>query len=325
MQSFGPLRESFEQYLREHTFQQAPGELYAPINYIMGIGGKRLRPVLALLAHQAFRSGPEGALPVAMAVEIFHNFSLVHDDIMDEAPLRRGKTTVHEKYGLNAGILSGDAMLIYAYAFLARVEQQQAIPALLRVFNKVAIEVCEGQQYDINFESRQDVTIPEYLKMIELKTAALIGGSLEMGAIAAQAPEEDVARLAAFGRQIGIAFQLQDDYLDTFGDPEKFGKKVGGDIAQNKKTFLILKAQELAQGATRARLEQYMSTNPEEEAQKIAAVTSILRELGIPGLARALKEEYQEKAFAQLEQLGAPRERKEELRELALGLMEREA
>ncbi|HQU59962.1 MAG TPA: polyprenyl synthetase family protein, partial [Saprospiraceae bacterium] len=221
MQMFSQFQQSFEQYLHSRTFLYEPRGLYEPIDYIMGMGGKRLRPVLALMGYALFREDYEKALPIAMTVEVFHNFTLVHDDIMDKAPLRRGKPTVHYQYGLNAGILSGDAMLIYAYKFLQEAGSPVAIPALLQAFNQVAIEVCEGQQYDIDFEKRQDVSIPEYLKMIELKTAALIGGSLEMGAIAAGAARDDIQNLAAFGRNIGIAFQLQDDILDTFGEPEK--------------------------------------------------------------------------------------------------------
>lgn len=325
MQSLIRLQETFDQYLRANRFEQAPRTLYEPIDYIMALGGKRLRPILSLLGFSLFRDEAEEALPIAMAVEVFHNFTLVHDDIMDAAPLRRGQPTVHYRYGVNTGILSGDAMLISAYEFLYKAEKPAALPALLQAFNRVAIEVCEGQQYDMDFENREDVAIAEYLRMIELKTAALIGGSLELGAIAAGAAAADVANLRAFGRQIGIAFQLQDDILDTFGDPQKVGKKPGGDIAQNKKTFLILKALEIADADTRATLAGYLSAKPENEAEKIAAVTQILQQLGIPALAEQAKAGYQEEAFRCLQAVAAPDERKALLRELALGLMARQS
>ena len=325
MHSINQLRSIFEDYLETHAFAKEPNGLYAPMAYVMGMGGKRLRPLLSLMGAQLFGDQVQAALPVAMAVEVFHNFSLVHDDIMDEAPLRRGQATLHHKFGLNAGILSGDAMLIYAYEFIRQVDRQPAIPRLLREFNRVAIEVCEGQQYDMDFELRQDVKIEDYLLMIELKTAALIEGSLVMGAVVANAPEADIEKLAAFGRNIGVAFQLQDDILDTFGDPQKFGKKVGGDIAQNKKTFLILKALELAGGETRGQLARYMSTTPEDEAQKIKAVTDLLRQLNIEEWAEQMKAGVQQTAMAFLDAIAAPEERKAPLRELALRLIQRES
>lgn len=325
MDTIKQLRNTFEEYLEEHAFAKEPEGLYVPIAYVMGMGGKRLRPLLALMGAQLFGGQARAALPVAMAVEVFHNFSLVHDDIMDEAPLRRGQATVHHKYGANAGILSGDAMLIYAYEFIRQVERPAAVPRLLKEFNRVAIEVCEGQQYDMDFEQRQDVKIEDYLRMIGLKTAALIEGSLVMGAVTAGAPEPDLIKLAAFGRNIGVAFQLQDDILDTFGDPEKFGKKVGGDIAQNKKTFLILKALELARGDTRNELARYMSATPADEGHKIEAVTGILRQLNIQEWAEEMKERIQQTAMAALGDIAVPEERKRPLRELALSLIQRES
>ncbi len=325
MQMSSQFQNAFEQYLEGQPFHFQPRGLYEPIGYIMGLGGKRLRPVLVLMGYHLFRDDYEKALPLAMAAEIFHNFTLVHDDIMDQAPLRRGKPTVHHQYGLNAGILSGDAMLIYAYEFLRRVENQAALSALLQAFNRVAVEVCEGQQYDIDFEKRQDVSIPEYLRMIELKTAALIGGSLELGAIAAGAAGREVENLAGFGRNIGIAFQLQDDILDTFGEAEKVGKKTGGDIVQNKKTFLILKALEIAGPEDRKALARHMSSSTDNEAEKIEAVTAILRSLNIPTLAAEVMESYREQAFNHLQAVQAPEGRKEELRQLALSLMQRQA
>lgn len=321
------LRDTFEAYRQQHTFSHTPQGLYGPVEYIMSSSGKRLRPVLTLIGAALFKGDTAHSLPVAMAVEIFHNFSLVHDDIMDEAPLRRGRPAVHAKYGLNTGILSGDVMLIYAYQFLAQGgKTPKEVSDLLKVFNAVAIEVCEGQQFDVDFESREDVTISEYIHMIELKTAALIGGSLQMGGITAGAPQAAQQHLRQFGRNIGIAFQLQDDILDTFGDPQKFGKRVGGDILQNKKTFLILKALELAEGATYQTLQQLMTTTPEDEAHKVETVTRILKELSIPDWAEKQKQQYQDIAFGALQALEAPREEgKQQLQALAEQLLIRES
>ncbi len=297
MRTTAELQKLYEAYLLENRLLREPRELYEPFNYIMELGGKRLRPVLALLGYQLFRGDSERALPVAHAVEIFHNFSLVHDDIMDQAPLRRGQPTVHRHYGVNTAILSGDVMLIYAYEALLLTRDKSVIPELVRVFNRVAVEVCEGQQRDMNFEQRAEVTIEEYLQMISQKTAALIAGALELGGIVAGATVEDRHNLSAFGRNIGIAFQLQDDILDTFGDPEKFGKKIGGDIVQNKKTYLILKALEVARTPDRTRLQTLMNSHADDEAGKIAEVTQLLEGLGIRDLAEAEKQRYQQAAF----------------------------
>ena len=324
MHSIADLRNLFEAYLKDNAFAKEPEELYTPINYIMGLGGKRLRPILVLLAYEMFDSQVKKALPIAYAVEIFHNFSLVHDDIMDEAPLRRGKASVHHKYGLSAGILSGDVMLIYAYEYLLKIGDNASVKQLIEVFNRISIAVCEGQQMDMNFESRDDVTIPEYLKMIELKTAELMSGSLEMGAIAAGASLEDTRNLAQFGRNIGIAFQLQDDILDTFGDPSKFGKKVGGDISQNKKTYLLLKAQELADAKTKALLEGYMQDTTVEEAKKIREVTAIFQDLEIPMHAKLLKAHYREEALKNLSEVQLPGKMKQQLLSLTDSFIDRE-
>lgn len=311
------IQTLFAGYLSQHAFAKEPKELYEPINYILELGGKRLRPALALMSAQVFDASPKDALPVAYAVEIFHNFSLVHDDIMDQAPLRRGKPTVHHQYNTNTGILSGDVMLIYAYEYLLRVESQIIHSQLISVFNQVAIEVCEGQQMDMNFEHRQDVTIPEYLKMIEYKTAALIGGALEMGALVGGADSQDAKHLAAFGRNAGIAFQLQDDYLDVFGDPAKVGKKLGGDIVQNKKTYLILSALAAADAETNRRLLKLMTTHPDDEQAKIAQVIDILKQLAIPEKLEAAKADFMRKAYNHLQEVQGNAEAKEMLRGLA--------
>jgi geranylgeranyl diphosphate synthase type II len=290
----------------------------------MQLGGKRLRPLLALMAYQMFDEKVEKALPIALAVETFHNFSLVHDDIMDEALIRRGKACVHTKFGLNAGILSGDVMLIWVYQHLLKVENADKISDLVTIFNQVAIEVCEGQQYDIDFESRTDVQIEEYIKMIELKTAALMAGSLQMGAIVAGAKPEAVQQLDQFGRLIGIAFQLQDDWLDTFGEKAKVGKKIGGDIVQNKKTYLILKALELVDDKTRKELLEAMSTPTVDEEAKIKWVKGILNEYQVGEKTAQLRDEYREKAFSYLDQIEADETVKNVIKKLADKLVYRE-
>ena len=243
----------FLEYLKKRIKIKEPKNLYKPITYIINLGGKRLRPILTLMSCDLFGGDRLEALDAALAIEMFHNFSLVHDDIMDDASLRRGKKTVHEKWNLNTGILSGDAMLILAYKFFENY-QGVMFKSLISLFSKTAIEVCEGQQYDIEFESRTNVAIPEYLKMIEYKTAVLVGASMKMGAIVAKAPIKDQDAIYEFGKYLGIAFQLQDDYLDSFGDSKTFGKQIGGDIVENKKTYLYLKAMELSNSEVKSTL-----------------------------------------------------------------------
>ncbi len=325
MKNTAALQQLYEAFLAKHPFRQPPEGLYEPVDYILGLGGKRLRPVLALLGYQLFRNDVEVALPVAQAVEVFHNFSLVHDDIMDEAPLRRGSPTVHRRFGVPTAVLSGDVMLVYAYDFLLGCPATTAIPDLMRVFNRVAIEVCEGQQMDMEFESRHNVGLEEYIEMIGKKTAALISGSLELGALAAGAPKNDVERLAAFGRAIGIAFQLQDDILDTFGQSAKVGKKIGGDIIQNKKTFLILKALEKASPDQRRRLTELMTTQPADEDRKIREVTELLRSLDVPRMAEEAKAGFQATAFEHFAAVAVSADRKESLSRLTRQLIGREA
>jgi geranylgeranyl diphosphate synthase type II len=326
MQQIAELQQLFSAYLNEKRLLKEPVALYAPVNYIMSIGGKRMRPIMCLLACQCFDPDVSKALPAALSVETFHNFSLVHDDIMDQAPLRRGQPTVHAKYGLNSGVLAGDVMLIYAYEYLQLSPLKHNISDMVSTLSKVAIKVCEGQQYDIDFEQRKDVSLPEYLLMIEMKTAALLAGSLELGALAADAPAKDRHHLSEFGRLTGIAFQIQDDYLDTFGDPLKFGKRVGGDIAQNKKTCLIIKALELASPDVKAELEQLyqQAPNDEKDEAKINRVISIFRELGIPGFLKELRNTYQKQAYIELQQVNADEAAKKILFNLAESLLVRE-
>ncbi|MEM9821473.1 MAG: polyprenyl synthetase family protein [Bacteroidota bacterium] len=318
------LQALFSQYMSENPFKDEPSELYVPVDYIMNLGGKRLRPILLLMSYNLFDDQVKRALPAAYAIEIFHNFSLVHDDIMDDAPLRRGKPTVHVKYGRDAGILCGDLMLSSAYEFLTQVQPAELIPHLIRILNRLSIGVCKGQQYDMNFETAQEVEIDDYLNMIALKTSVLIAGAMEMGALIAGASEVASKHLYEFGKNIGIAFQLQDDILDTFGDPKKFGKRVGGDIIQNKKTYLLLKALELAQGELQEELRHILSTPDIAAKTKVEAVTAIYERLEVRKDAEKIKEQYQQKAFDHLASVEVPAERKQLLTELAQSLMRRE-
>jgi geranylgeranyl diphosphate synthase, type II len=323
MQNLHQFQEAFESYLQDNKFDNTPTKLYEPVNYILSLGGKRLRPALVLAGHYLFDDKIEKALPAAMAVEIFHNFSLVHDDIMDAAPLRRGQATVHNKFGLNAGILSGDAMLILAYDFLLKSEEVASLD-LMKTFNQMAIQVCEGQQMDMNFETLQLVTIEDYLKMIELKTAVLVACSLEIGALIGGANPKDAAALYEFGRCLGIAFQLQDDILDAFGDPKKFGKKPGGDIVQNKKTYLYLMAMEIAPMEVANKLKSLFASETLEENNKINAVLEIFDELNIKNLTEEKKAYFWKKALMALSSVNALPEKKSLLENFATALMNRE-
>jgi len=322
MVSTKEYQDVFTNYLKTHTILKEPKNLYNPINYILELGGKRLRPVLTLLSTETFNGDYKTALNAALSIEVFHNFSLVHDDIMDDAPLRRGKQTVHEKWDTNTGILSGDAMLIMAYQ-LFEDYPSNIFQALAKLFSKTALEVCEGQQYDIDFETRDDVTITEYLKMIEYKTAVLVGAAMKMGAIVANASIEDQNNIYEFGRLLGIAFQLQDDYLDAFGNPETFGKQVGGDIIENKKTFLYLKALDNLNPLKRNQLQQLFSVNLEDNTEKIDTVKQFFIESGAADLTKKEIEIYTNKAFSVLDSLSVSNEKKYILRAFGKGLMTR--
>jgi geranylgeranyl diphosphate synthase type II len=318
------LRERFIIELRATFTNREPRGLYAPIDYVLDLGGKRIRPVVALLAARMFGDDDlSKSMPVALAVEVFHNFTLLHDDIMDDSPIRRGQATVHEKWDVNTGILSGDLMLIQAYQHLCEVPNKSTLPALLCTFNRVAIGVCEGQQYDVDFEVRDDVTIDEYLKMIELKTAVLLGGALEMGALSAGASQDDADHLYAFGRLTGLAFQLQDDLLDTFGDSASTGKLQGNDIIRNKKTFLFLKAIELLGQEGREELNRLFSDSPADPTDKVVRVTELMASVGIPQEVARLRDAFQAEAYAHLEAAGGSAEVKVVLRALAEGLLQR--
>ena len=324
MQSIAYYQDLITEYFESLSLTKEPKNLYEPIRYILALGGKRMRPVLTLMATEVFDGDCRKALAAATAVEVFHNFSLVHDDIMDAAPLRRGHQTVHEKWNINTGILSGDAMLILAYQHFEEYEPA-VFRDLAKLFSKTAIEVCEGQQYDVDFETRDDVTLDEYLKMIEYKTAVLVGAALKMGAIVAQTSKENADLIYDFGRNLGIAFQLQDDYLDAFGDPEVFGKQVGGDIIENKKTVLYLKALEFANEATREQLMQLYSIQPVDPTDKIESIKGLFETTGAVAATRQAIESYTAKAFQCLDQLQISSEAKAILHAFGLQLMGRNA
>ncbi len=322
MLSIEKYQKAFVDYLTNYQTPKEPYNLYEPIEYILSLGGKRLRPVLTLMTTDIFNKNFETSLDAALAVEVFHNFSLIHDDIMDDAPLRRGKDTVHEKWDLNTGILSGDAMLILAYQLFENYEGN-TFKDLAKLFSKTAIEVCEGQQYDIDFETRNDVTIPEYLKMIEYKTAVLVGAAMKMGAIVANVSKEDQNSIYEFGKNLGIAFQLQDDYLDAFGNPESFGKQVGGDIIENKKTYLFLKALELSEGNIKEALIGFYNESLSNNDEKVAKVKQIFNDTGASEATKNAIENYTEKAFNVLESINISTDKKELLKQFGTALMNR--
>ncbi len=324
MQKIVELQELVSTRIKEKKYSKYPEQLYDPLDYIMGLGGKRMRPVLVLLAHHLYSDNHEEAIEAAIAVETFHNFSLIHDDIMDAAPIRRGKPTVHEKWNQNTAILSGDVMLIEAYELFVNYPKE-ILPSLLKIFNRTAIQVCEGQQIDMLFETQANVRIEEYIHMIELKTAVLLGCSLEIGAIIANAPNEEVKMLYEFGRLMGIAFQLQDDYLDVYANPEKFGKQVGGDIISNKKTFLWIEAHNLANPAQLAELKHWESIQVFKAEDKVAAITKIYNELNIPQLTEQKIKEYADQAFSILEKVKGKESVKELLVKMAEDLLVRES
>ncbi|WP_184543381.1 polyprenyl synthetase family protein [Mucilaginibacter sp. FT3.2] len=305
------------------TFPAYPADLYEPISYILALGGKRLRPCLLLMACDLFGGEVESAIEPALAIEVFHNFTLMHDDIMDKAPLRRGKVTVHEKWNANVAILSGDAMMVEANKFMMKVDDA-ILRRVMNVFNETATGVCEGQQIDMSFEQRNNVQIDEYLDMIRLKTAVLLGGTLKIGAIIGGATAADAQLLYSFGVNLGIAFQLQDDILDVYGDPEKFGKQVGGDILSNKKTYLLIKALELATGDQATELNSWLELKQFDAIEKVTAVTGIYDHLNIRQYAEEAMQTYAEMAFNALDQINLSEDRRQYLRQFADSLLVRE-
>lgn len=320
MHTFKELVKIFAEKFAVPHFPKHPSTLYEPCDYFLTLGGKRIRPVMCLMGNELFDTINPDAYHVAMAIELFHNFTLIHDDIMDAASLRRGMETVHKKYGSSTALLSGDVMLLRSYDHLNQINSSY-LSRILFLFNKTAKEVCEGQQLDMDFEQQQDVLLDDYIQMITLKTSVLLAASLEMGAILGGASEGSCRHLYEYGKNLGIAFQIQDDYLDAFGDPEKFGKEVGGDIRQNKKTFLMLHTLKVASTEQKEALQQLMETNPPD---KVELVLSIFKACNVDVWAKQLKAEYLQKANQHLEDIAVVSSRKKPLIELAEFLIQRD-
>ncbi|MCF6141861.1 polyprenyl synthetase family protein [Flavobacterium sp. K77] len=322
MHTISQYQEFLADYLQSQYETKEPRNLYEPIHYILDLGGKRMRPVLTLMSAEIFGADYKNALPAALAVEVFHNFSLVHDDIMDDAPLRRGNETVHEKWNINTGILSGDAMLILAYQYFEQYEPV-IFRDLAKLFSKTALEVCEGQQWDVDFEERTDVTLEEYLKMIQYKTAVLVAAAMKMGAIIAETSAENANLIYDFGLNLGLAFQLQDDYLDAFGNPETFGKQVGGDIIENKKTYLYLKAVAFSAEKEAQELRDLFAIQLEDNTDKIERVKELFNASGASKATQDAIQDYTFKAFQMLDQLNVSADKKAMLKAFGENLMGR--
>jgi geranylgeranyl diphosphate synthase type II len=323
LQTIKDLQEKINLGLEDIHFGEEPIHLYEPIKYIMSLGGKRLRPLISLLTYQLSGKEVEHIVKPVLAIEIFHNFTLMHDDVMDRAPLRRGKQTVHEKWNSNIAILSGDTMLVKSYDLLTQVETS-LLSQVLQRFNQTAIEVCEGQQLDMDFESRDWVTESAYLEMIRLKTAVLLGFSMEMGGILGGFDEGQTKQLYQIGETMGVGFQLMDDYLDVYADQSKFGKQVGGDIIANKKTYLLIKALELAKDQQKMELMKWLEKSDFDSAKKVMAVTSIYDEIGIPDLTLAKMNKYFDHALEELSNFDADAQAKNLIKQFAQGLMKRD-
>lgn len=325
MNTITTYQQKIEEALKHKKYGSNPKELYEPISYLMSLGGKRLRPVLVMIAADLFDGDTEKALHPALAIELFHNFTLVHDDLMDKAPLRRNQPTVHEKWNPNIAILSGDVMMVRAYQELCMSDDLK-LPQLLEIFSDTAVKVCEGQQYDMNYETLTKVSIQQYIKMIELKTAVLLGGALKIGAVIGGARGEDAERLYNFGKNIGIAFQLQDDILDVYADASKFGKQKGGDIIANKKTYLLLKAIEMAEGNRymKEELQQWIAAPHFNASEKVEAVINIYDFLNVKELARTEMQKYYELALTFLKEVPVAEGKKKNLIAFAESLMVRD-
>jgi geranylgeranyl diphosphate synthase type II len=320
MSGIETLQQSFEAYFNHRHFPTFPATLYDPLEEFLSNSGKRIRPVLCLMGNELFDEIHQDAYHLAAAVELFHNFTLVHDDIMDKAPLRRGKPTVHSVHGEPTALLGGDVIMVVSYDYINKI-QSPHIKKILHLFNKTAKEVCEGQQLDMDFEKRDHVSLEEYLRMIQLKTSVLLASSLQLGSIIGGASDFNQQHIYEFGRNLGIAFQIQDDYLDAFGDPTKFGKQVGGDIQSNKKTFLMIHALETAEGEMATKLKESLLQN---DVNKVETVLAIYKACGIDKWANELKAEYLNKAMGHLEEIAVTKNRKESLIDLAHYLISRD-
>lgn len=316
------IQEKVNAYIASLPYERKPKSLYDPIEYVLAAGGKRIRPSFVLMAYNLFHDDVDRILPVATALETYHNYTLLHDDLMDKADMRRGRPTVHRKWDDNTAILSGDTMLVLAYEHLAKCDTKYLKPAL-DLFTETALEVSEGQQFDMEFETRNDVAEEEYIEMIRLKTSVLLACALKMGAVVAGASDADANALYAFGEKVGLAFQLQDDLLDVYGDPKVFGKAIGGDITSNKKTFMLINAFNRADAGTRAELERWTTATEFDPAEKIAAVTEIYNRLGIDKLAEQRIKEYFEQSRQHLDELSVSDDRKAVLREYTERMMNR--
>lgn len=314
------LLSKVNQFLADLPYDRRPSSLYAPIRYVLSMGGKRIRPVLMLLAYQLYKDDPASILMQAVALETYHNYTLLHDDLMDNADLRRGHETVHKKWNANQAILSGDSMLVLAYERMAQCPKEK-LANVLAVFTETALEIGEGQQYDIDFEHRTDVSEEEYIEMIRLKTSVLLACALKIGGILADAPAGDLENLYKFGEQMGLAFQLQDDYLDVYGDSKVFGKAIGGDITSNKKTYMLINAFNKANDAQRAELMRWVTAKEFDRQEKVTAVTNLYNEIGIDRLAQKKIAYYFDESKKYLNALQVPEERKAELRAYAEKMM----
>ena len=321
--SFAALLDKVNAHIEALDYAREPMNLYEPVKYILSLGGKRIRPAMMLMAYNMYRDDVERILDPALALEIYHNFTLLHDDLMDNADVRRGKATVHKRWDANTAILSGDVMLSLADVYMSRVDDA-FFREVMSTFHKTSIEIAEGQQYDMDFETRSDVTEDEYIEMIRLKTSVLLACALKIGAILGGASKEDAEHLYRLGESIGLAFQLRDDYLDVYGDPKVFGKKVGGDILCNKKTYLYINALRLADQEQRAALDYWATATDIVPEEKVAAVTAIYTALGLPEMSRNIEEQYYRRAQASLEALSVAEDKKQVLREFMAALMERD-
>ena len=310
-------------YLDNIPYTRKPETLYEPIRYVLSLGGKRIRPVLMLMSYNLYKDDADTILPTACGLETYHNYTLLHDDLMDNADMRRGHATVHKKWDANTAILSGDSMLVLSYQRIAQCAPQY-LPQILDLFTTTALEIGEGQQYDMEFETRDDVCESEYIEMIRLKTSVLLACAMKMGAIQAGASAADQDALYRYGESLGLAFQLQDDYLDVYGDPSVFGKNIGGDITSNKKTFMLINALLRAEGQDKAELEAWIARKDFERQEKVDAVTHLYTKLGVDRLARERIEYYTREALSCLDTVDTPDKRKAELREYTMMMMRRE-